>query len=132
MCLPLSLSAACRASRLLRREHEFFKASGNSSLSVQQSARARRNRHALTHRVDESPVGYSWRVALQQSPLPLHQPRLIVGERSVEGKNFFDPAPMGLNFLSHSRGAPQFESRTKCITGSGGVYRKYNTSVHAV
>src|SRR6185436_8894020 len=36
--------------------------------------RARRNRHALAHRADESPVGYSWRVALQQSPLPLHQP----------------------------------------------------------
>jgi len=30
--------------------------------------------HALAHRLDESPVGYSWRVALQQSPLPLHQP----------------------------------------------------------
>src|SRR5208283_695214 len=24
--------------------------------------------------VDESPAGYSWRVALQQSPRPLHQP----------------------------------------------------------
>ena len=36
--------------------------------------RARPSGHALTHRLDESPVGYSWRVALQQSPLPLHQP----------------------------------------------------------
>ena len=36
--------------------------------------RARPSVHALTHRLDESPVGYSWRVALQQSPLPLHQP----------------------------------------------------------
>lgn len=36
--------------------------------------RARPCGHALTHRLDESPVGYSWRVALQQSPLPLHQP----------------------------------------------------------
>src|SRR5208282_706767 len=26
--------------------------------------------------VDESPAGYSWQVALQQSPLPLHQPEL--------------------------------------------------------
>ena len=43
------------------------------------------------HRVDEFPVGYSWRVALQQSPLPLHQPRLIVYMQSVEGKVFFDP-----------------------------------------
>lgn len=43
------------------------------------------------HRLDEFPVGYSWRVALRQSSLPLHQPRLIVGERSVEGKNYFRP-----------------------------------------
>ena len=34
--------------------------------------------HALAHRADESPVGYSWRVALQQSPLPLRQPRLTL------------------------------------------------------
>ena len=43
------------------------------------------------HRLDEFPVGYSWRVALRQSSLPLHQPRLIVRERSVEGKNYFRP-----------------------------------------
>jgi hypothetical protein len=53
--------------------------------------RARPRGHALAHRADESPVGYSWRVALQQCSLLLHQPRLIVGERSVEGKNFFRP-----------------------------------------
>ena len=53
--------------------------------------RARPRGHALAHRADESPVGYSWRVALQHCSLPLHQPRLIVGERSVEGKNFFRP-----------------------------------------
>jgi hypothetical protein len=41
------------------------------------------------HRLDEFPVGYSWRVALQQSPLPLHQPELIVGKWSLEGKNYF-------------------------------------------
>src|SRR5437899_3474722 len=69
--------------------------------------RARPFGHALAHRADESPVGCSWRVALQHCPIPLNQPRLIVGERSVEGKNFFDQGPMGLNFLSHSRGAPQ-------------------------
>ena len=57
-----------------------------------QRAQSRDNRnHALAHRLDEFPVGYSWRVALQQSSLPLHQPRLIVRERSVEGKNFFQP-----------------------------------------
>jgi len=38
--------------------------------------RARPCGHALAHRADESPVGYSWRVALQQSSLPLHQSRL--------------------------------------------------------
>jgi hypothetical protein len=47
--------------------------------------------HAHAHRTDESPVGCSWRVALQQSPLPLNQLRLIVRKRSVEGKNFFRP-----------------------------------------
>jgi hypothetical protein len=57
----------------------------------QLSKRARPEGHALAHRDDESTVGYSWRVALQHCPLPLHQPRLIVGERSVEGKNFFQP-----------------------------------------
>ena len=67
--------------------------------------RARPVGHALAHRGDESPVGYSWRVALQHCPLPLHQPRLIVREPSVEGKSFFNPAGESLNFLSHSRGA---------------------------
>jgi hypothetical protein len=43
------------------------------------------------HRVDEYPVGYSWRVALQQSPLPLHQLRLILAMQSVDGKNCFWP-----------------------------------------
>ena len=60
-----------------------------------QCKRARRNRHALAHRADESPVGCSWWVALQHSPIPLNQPRLIVGERSVEGKNFFRPGTDG-------------------------------------
>ena len=47
--------------------------------------------HALAHPADESPVGYSWQVALQHCPLPLHQPRLIVSKRSVEGNNMFPP-----------------------------------------
>src|SRR5215470_1005813 len=59
------------------------------------------------HRIDEFPVGYSWRVALQQSPLPLHQPRLILLRRSVEGKNNQSPRLEGLNSVSHSRGALQ-------------------------
>jgi hypothetical protein len=63
--------------------------------------------HAHAHRADESPAGCSWRVALQQSPLPLNQPRLIVRKRSVEGNNFFVPVLVCLNWLSHSWGAPQ-------------------------
>ena len=47
------------------------------------------------HRVDEFPVGYSWRVALQQSPLPLRQPRLIVQNRSVDGNHFLSAWPDG-------------------------------------
>lgn|SRR5262252_6048679 len=53
--------------------------------------RARPFGHALAHPADESPVGYSWRVALQHCPLPLHQPRLIVSNRSVKGNNSFRP-----------------------------------------
>jgi hypothetical protein len=44
---------------------------------------------ARAHRLDEFPVGYSWQVALQQSPLPLRQPPRIVGETANLGKNFF-------------------------------------------
>ena len=72
--------------------------------------RARPFGHALAHPADESPVGYSWRVALQHCPLPLHQPRLIVSKRSVEGNNFFDPVRLWLNFLSHSWGAVHLET----------------------
>ena len=57
--------------------------------------RARPFGHALAHRADESPVGCSWRVALQHCPIPLNQPRLIVRERSVEGNNFFRPGTDG-------------------------------------
>ena len=69
--------------------------------------RARRNRHALAHRADESPVGYSWRVALQQSPLPLHQPAATLQQwrgdlqeaiAAIRGPH--------LNLWSHFRGAP--------------------------
>ena len=73
--------------------------------------RARPSDHALTHRLDESPVGYSWRVALQQSPLPLHQPlptlRQCRGELQAIIRWNMGPH---LNSLSHFRGAPQ----TRC------------------
>src|SRR5262245_5801797 len=58
--------------------------------------------HALPHRADESPVGYSWRVALQQSPLPLHQPADTLqqwrGDLQDECSPNGDPH---LNLLSH-------------------------------
>jgi len=57
--------------------------------------RARPSGHALTHRLDESPVGYSWRVALQQSPRPLHQPlptlRQSLGELQQSIRCNMDP-----------------------------------------
>jgi hypothetical protein len=57
--------------------------------------RARPSGHALTHRLDESPVGYSWRGALQQSPRPLHQPlptlRQCRGELQVSIRWNMDP-----------------------------------------
>jgi len=40
---------------------------------------------------NEFKVDYSWRVAIRQSSLPVRQPRLIVGKRSVDGKNYLQP-----------------------------------------
>jgi hypothetical protein len=40
------------------------------------------------HRIDELPVGYSWQVALQHCPLPLHQLGLILTQQSAHGKTF--------------------------------------------
>src|SRR5262249_26842022 len=60
-----------------------------------------------SHRLDEFPVGYSWRAGLHQSPLPLRQPRLILWQRSVEGKGFFEPVSLWLNSVSQPRGASQ-------------------------
>ena len=41
------------------------------------------------HPLDEFPVGYSSRVALQQRPFPLRQPPRIVSGTFNQGKNFF-------------------------------------------
>ena len=56
------------------RHREIYQVLETCSVDELLFERARPSDHALTHRLDESPVGYSWRVALQQSPLPLHQP----------------------------------------------------------
>src|SRR5262244_1868584 len=58
-------------------------------LKLRERLTIRCSSRSQAHRLDEFPVGYSWRVALQRSPLPLHQPRLILRQRSVEGKNSF-------------------------------------------
>ena len=52
------------------RHREIYQVSESTFAKVE---RARPSGHAPTHRLDESPIGYSWRVALQQSSRPLHQ-----------------------------------------------------------
>src|SRR6185295_12057218 len=78
--------------------------------------------HALTHRLDESPVRYSWRVALQQSPLPLHQPaatlRQSPGELQETIRWNLDPTlTCGLTSGAHlTRGSGALR-RLKHLTG---------------
>jgi len=57
---------------------------------VRERQTARRSR---AHPLDEFPVGYSWRVALQQCPLPLRQPPRIVSGTVISGKNFLSRQP---------------------------------------
>jgi len=76
--------------------------------------RARPDGNALAHQDDESPVGYSWRVALQQSPLPLHQPAATLqqwrGELQERDRYNFDPTlTCGLTLGAHLKA----ELRTK-------------------
>jgi hypothetical protein len=52
---------------------------------------ARRSRAPL----DEFPVAYSWRVALQHCPLPLRQSPRIVRETASSGKDFLSGQPNG-------------------------------------
>src|SRR6266851_686685 len=59
---------------------------------VRERQTARRSR---AHPLDEFPVGYFWRVALQHCPLPLRQPPRIVRETVNEGKNFLSGQPNG-------------------------------------
>jgi len=55
--------------------HEFFEAYRES---IEKKREQRVDRRSLAHLLDEFPAGYSWWVALQQSPLPLHQPANIM------------------------------------------------------
>ena len=49
-----------------------------------------------------------WRVALPQSPLPLHQPGAIMHERAAAGHQKPANGQLCLNYLSHPRGQVQF------------------------
>ena len=51
-----------------------------------------------------------WRVALQQSPPPLHQPGAIMHERAAAGHQKPANGQLCLNYLSHPRGQVQFVS----------------------
>jgi hypothetical protein len=61
-------------------------------LLVRERQTARRSR---AYPLDEFPVGYSWRVALQHCPLPLRQLRRIVSDTVISGKNFLSGQPYG-------------------------------------
>ena len=58
--------------------------------------------------VDESPAGYSWRGALQQSPLPLHQPRSGCVKVVLPVENFTANGAQSLNYVSQPRGQVQY------------------------
>lgn len=90
------------------RHQEIYQVSQPSRESAPLLERARPLGHALTHRLDESPVGYSWRVALQQSPLPLNQPpatlRQSPGELQPAIRWNMDPSlTCGLTLGAHPR-----------------------------
>ncbi len=48
-----------------------------------------------------------WRVALPQSPPPLHQPRAIMKQRAAAGQQKPANGQLCLNYLSHPRGQAQ-------------------------
>src|ERR1051325_607944 len=48
-----------------------------------------------------------WRVALQQSSPPLHQPGRLLTMAQSKATTLFDGLRQCLNFLSHEGGAPQ-------------------------
>ncbi len=53
-----------------------------------------------------------WRVALPQSPPPLHQPGAIMHERTAAGHQKPANAQLCLNYLSHPRGQAQVIPRS--------------------
>jgi hypothetical protein len=57
--------------------------------------------------LDEFPAGYSWRVALQQSPRPLSQPQPYSQSSTSLYNAFAANGKMSLNCLSQPRGPVQ-------------------------
>ena len=49
-----------------------------------------------------------WRVALPQSPPPLHQPGAIMKQRAAAGQQKPANGQLCLNYLSHPRGQVQY------------------------
>jgi hypothetical protein len=68
---------------------EFFEAGGNLSSDARQNERARLCSHALAHRLDEFPVGYSLASCSPAELASASPTALIVSNGPVEGKNFF-------------------------------------------
>ena len=57
-----------------------------------------------------------WRVALPQSPPPLHQPGAIMHERTAAGHQKPANGQLCLNYLSHPRGQAHFDNNPDCAT----------------
>src|ERR1022692_4724261 len=72
--------------------------------------------------MDESPAGYSWQVALQQSPLPLHQPELYCQSSTAPDNASAANGAMSLNWLSQPRGPVHARDRAASLFPFVGVY----------
>lgn len=68
---------------------------------------------ALAHRLDESPAGYSWRVALQRGPLPLHQPASCCNQNTRPLNAKAANGKLWVNQFSQSKGPLQEEGASE-------------------
>ena len=76
--------------------------------------------------VDESPAGYSWQVALQQSPLPLHQPELYCPSSTAPDSASRANGAMSLNRLSQPGGPVQLWPKWRRPVDPCGFHRPQN------
>ena len=102
----------CSPNPALRRcvslPYEFSEAWGNlSSDGCRKNTGAAWVRPPRPHRHDEFPAGYSWRVALRQRPLPLHQPRAECATVVLPVENLSANGQQCLIRLSQLRVPPQ-------------------------